>query len=110
MKAPAWLAHRYERTSVTQSNRTPGIRSCNAAILRPFRLLDQHKMLSFVATQVLHGSSASAQEAAPVVPNDPVEDRAPFGQALERADFVSAHEAAVACHICCEDCYEASAD
>jgi hypothetical protein len=27
--------------------------------------------------------------AAPVVPNEPVEDRAPFGQPLERADFVA---------------------
>jgi len=48
--------------------------------------------------------------AAPVVPNEPVEDCAPFGQSLERAHFVSAHEAAVALHICCEDCDEASAD
>jgi hypothetical protein len=42
--------------------------------------------------------------------NDPIEYRAPFGQALERADFVSAHKAAVALNICCEDCDEASAD
>ena len=48
--------------------------------------------------------------AAPVFPNDPVEDRASFGQAFERADLVSAHEAAVAFYICCEDCDEASAD
>ena len=48
--------------------------------------------------------------AAPVFPNDPVEDRAPFGQPLERADLVSAHEAAVAFDIRCEDCDEASAD
>ena len=48
--------------------------------------------------------------AAPVLPNDPVEDRAPFSQPLERADFVGAHEAAVALDICCEDCDEASAD
>src|SRR5262249_16884232 len=41
--------------------------------------------------------------AAPVVPNEPVEDRAPFRQPLERADLVSAHEAAVALHIRCED-------
>jgi len=44
--------------------------------------------------------------AAPVLPNDPVEDRAPFGQPLERADLVRAHEAAVAFDIRCE----ASAD
>jgi hypothetical protein len=43
-------------------------------------------------------------------PNEPVEDRAPFGQALERADLVSTHKAAVALHIRCEDCDEASAD
>ena len=48
--------------------------------------------------------------AAPVVPNEPVEDCAPFGQALERADFVSVHETAVALNIRCEDCDEASAD
>jgi hypothetical protein len=44
--------------------------------------------------------------AAPVVPNEPVEDRAPFGQPFERADLVSAHEAAVAFDIRCEDCDE----
>jgi hypothetical protein len=45
-----------------------------------------------------------------VFPNDPVEDRAPFGQPFERADLISAHEAAVAFNIRCEDCDEASAD
>jgi hypothetical protein len=48
--------------------------------------------------------------AARVLPNEPVEDRAPFGQTLERADLIGTHEAAVALHICCEDCNEASAD
>jgi hypothetical protein len=48
--------------------------------------------------------------AAPVVSNDPVEDCAPFGQALERADLISTHEAAVALNICGEDRDEASAD
>jgi hypothetical protein len=43
-------------------------------------------------------------------PNELVEDRAPFGEALERANLVSAHEATIALHICCEDCDEASAD
>jgi hypothetical protein len=38
-----------------------------------------------------------------VVPNEPVEDRAPFGQPLERADLIDTHEPAVALHICCED-------
>jgi hypothetical protein len=42
--------------------------------------------------------------AAPVFPNDPVEDCAPFGQPLERANLVNAHEAAVAFDIRCEDC------
>jgi hypothetical protein len=45
-----------------------------------------------------------------VVPNEPVEDRAAFGQALERADLISAHEAAVAFDICREDGHEATAD
>jgi hypothetical protein len=40
-------------------------------------------------------------------PNDPVEDCAPFDQPFERADFVSAHEAAVAFDICCIDCDQA---
>ena len=47
---------------------------------------------------------------APVLPNETVEDRAAFGQAPERADLISAHEAAVALHISCEDCDEATAD
>jgi hypothetical protein len=45
-----------------------------------------------------------------VFPNDPVEERAPFGQPFERADLVSTHEAAVAFDICCEDRDKASAD
>jgi len=45
-----------------------------------------------------------------MLPNDPVEDRAPFGQSLERADLVGAHEAAVSFDIRCEDRDEASAD
>jgi hypothetical protein len=48
--------------------------------------------------------------APPVFPNEPVEDCAPFGQPLERADLIAAHEAAVALDIRCEDCDEASAD
>ena len=47
--------------------------------------------------------------AAPVIPNEPVKDCAPL-KALERADLVSTHEAAVALDVCCEDCDEASAD
>jgi hypothetical protein len=47
---------------------------------------------------------------APVFPNDPIEDRAPFGEPLERGDLVSAHKAAVAFDIRCEDRYELPAD
>ena len=52
----------------------------------------------------------SPNYAAPVFPNEPVEDCAPFSQPFERIDLVSAHEAAVAFHIRCEYCNEASAD
>ena len=48
--------------------------------------------------------------AAPVFPDEPIEDRPPLGQPLERADFVSSHEAAVAFDIRCEDCDELPAD
>src|SRR6516225_2348349 len=48
--------------------------------------------------------------AAPVFPDEPVEDRSSFGQAPERTDLVGTHEAAVALHICCEDCDELPAD
>ena len=41
--------------------------------------------------------------ATPMLRNDPVEDRAPFGQPLERADLIRTHEAAVALDIRCED-------
>src|SRR3974390_2106930 len=54
--------------------------------------------------------ASRVRDAAPVIPNEPVEDCAPFGQAPERADLVSAHEATVALDICCEDGDEASAD
>jgi hypothetical protein len=39
-----------------------------------------------------------------VVSNELIEDYTPFGQRLQRADLISAHEAAVALNICCEDC------
>jgi hypothetical protein len=45
-----------------------------------------------------------------VVSNELVEDRAPFGQPVKRADLICAHEAAIAFHIRCEDGDEASAD
>src|SRR5262249_1964049 len=48
--------------------------------------------------------------AAPVLPNEPLEDRASLREPLERANFISAHEAAVAFYIRCEDCDEAPAD
>jgi hypothetical protein len=48
--------------------------------------------------------------AAAMFPNEPVEDCAPFGQPFERTDLVSAHQAAIALDIRCEDCDEASAD
>jgi hypothetical protein len=54
--------------------------------------------------------ASGVRYAAPVFTNEPVEDRAPLGQPLERADLISAHEAAVALDIRCEDCDEASAD
>ena len=66
----------------------------------------------------IHGASKLRKDtiarrvryAAPVVPNEPIEDRPPLGQPLERADLIGAHEAAVALHICCEDCDELPAD
>ena len=48
--------------------------------------------------------------AAPVIPNELVEDCTAFGQALERAHLVSAHEPAIAFDIRCEDRDKASAD
>jgi hypothetical protein len=57
-----------------------------------------------------HTIAGRVRYSAPVIPNALVEDRAPFGQAFERANLVSTHEAAVALHIRCEDCDEASAD
>ena len=50
------------------------------------------------------------RDAPPVLTNEPVEDRTPFCQAREGADLISAHETAVALHICCEDGDKASAD
>jgi hypothetical protein len=46
----------------------------------------------------------------PCVPLELVEDCAPLGQAIERADLISAHKAVIALDIRCEDCDEASAD
>ena len=47
---------------------------------------------------------------APVLPNELIEDRSPLSQSLERADFIGAHETAIAFHICCEDCNQLPAD
>jgi class 3 adenylate cyclase len=71
--------------------------------------------------RALHGVNSAAKlckdtiasrvrYATSMLSNDPVEDRAPFGQPFERADFVSAHEAAVAFDIRCKDSDKASAD
>jgi hypothetical protein len=57
-----------------------------------------------------HTIARRVRYAAPVFMNESVEDCAPFGQSLERADLISAHEAAIAFDIRCEDCDEASAD
>ena len=57
-----------------------------------------------------HAIARRVRYAAPVVPNEPVEDCTAFCQALKRANLISAHEAAVALNICCEDCDKASAD
>src|SRR5262249_53237730 len=63
------------------------------------------------ATELRKNTIASRiRYAAPVFSNEPVEDRAPFGQPFERADLISTHQTAVALNICCEDCDEASAD
>ena len=48
--------------------------------------------------------------AAPMLPNEPVEDRAALGEPLERADLIGAHEPAVALHVCREDSYQPPGD
>jgi len=94
-----------------------GPQSCAAAGISAGRILNGAKpanlpieqadkpLASFVDT-----IACCVGYAAPVVANHPIEYRAPFGQPLERADLVSAHKAAVALDIRCEDCDEASAD
>jgi hypothetical protein len=57
-----------------------------------------------------HTIARRVRYAAPVFPNEPVEDCAPFGQALKRADLVSAHEATITFDIRCEDCDKLPAD
>jgi len=46
----------------------------------------------------------------PMFPNEPVEDRPPLREPLERADLIGAHETTVAFHIRCEDCHQLPAD
>src|SRR5262249_44206523 len=91
----------------------------NLAIRRESRVrLGQGILCLHGALDCVHSASELGKDtvaprvgyAAPVVRYEPVEDCAPFGQALKRADLVSAHQAAVALDICCEDCDEASAD
>ena len=61
--------------------------------------------------EIICGEVASrVRYTAAVLPNDPVEDCASFGQPFERSDLIGAHETAVALDICCEDCDEATAD
>jgi hypothetical protein len=45
-----------------------------------------------------------------VFPNELIEDRPALGETIKCANFVRAHEAAIAFDICCEDRDEASAD
>src|SRR5262245_38310327 len=48
--------------------------------------------------------------APPMLPNDPIKDRAPLSEPLERADLIGAHEPAVAFHVCREDGYQLPGD
>jgi hypothetical protein len=45
-----------------------------------------------------------------MVPDELIKYGSPLSEPLESADLISAHEAAVARDISCEDCDEASAD
>src|SRR5262245_9551677 len=48
--------------------------------------------------------------AAPMLPDHPIEDRAPLSEPLERADLIGTHEAAVALHVCREDSHKPTGD
>ena len=63
-----------------------------------------------MAGSALPAKAAGICEEGCMLPYEPVEDCAPFRQALERTDLVGAHETAVALDIRCEDNDEASAD
>ena len=81
--------------------------------MRLLYLLDQSKIAANLPLAVelrKHTVARRIRYAAPVLPNDPVEDCAAFGQPLARADLVSAHEATLALDIRCEDCDELPAD
>ena len=60
----------------------------------------------------IHGTSKFGKDtvarrvgyAAPMLPNEPVEDRPPLREPFERPDLIGAHEPTIALHICCEDC------
>src|SRR5262249_30977247 len=72
-----------------------------------------HRALHRVRRATKFSQNAIARrvrDASPVFTNDPVEDGSALSKPTERADLVSAHEATVALHICCEDGHEASAD
>ena len=66
----------------------------------------------------IHGASKLGKDtiarrvryAAPMLPNEPIEDRPALGEPLERADLIGTHEPAVALHVCCEDCNQLPAD
>jgi len=57
-----------------------------------------------------HTVARRVRYAAHMVPDELIKYGSALSEALERADLVNAHEAAVAFDICCEDCDEASAD
>jgi hypothetical protein len=86
---------------------------CEAGVRFGQRILRRHRALNGVngAPELRKDTVACrVRYAAPVFSYEPVKDRTPFGQVLERADLVSTHEAAVALDICCEDRDKASAD
>ena len=94
----------------TEADATVG---CDPGVSFGQRSLRVHRALYGVNGASKFGKNTVASRVgytAPVLPNEPVEDRTPFCQAPEGADLVSAHETAVALHICCEDGDKASAD
>jgi hypothetical protein len=45
-----------------------------------------------------------------VFSNEPIEDRSTLCEAPERADLISAHETAIALHVCREDSHQPPTD